>query len=399
VKGYFRLIEPGLHLGYRKRTGGPGTWLARRYIGNGRYSVDNLRTAAGALIIADDFDSADGERVLTFAQAQQKAKGPRSTAPGAYTVGEALADYFRYLESDGRSKRSIADARTRSAALIEPTLGSVKAGALTAETLRQWRDGLAKAPARLRTRPGEKQQHRETADSDDARRARRATANRTWTVLRAALNHAYRDGKIASDEAWRKVKPYRSVDRARIRYLTIAEAKRLINACEPEFRTLVEAALQTGARYGELAALTVGDFNGDVGTVRVGRSKSGQARHIVLTGEGRAFFRQLTTGRAGAELMLSRQWLPSQQARPMAAAVHRARISPAISFHGLRHTWASLAVMAGMPLMVIAKNLGHRDTRMVEKHYGHLAPSYVADAIEKSAPRFGFKPSRKVSAI
>jgi hypothetical protein len=42
----------------------------------------------------------------------------------------------------------------------------------------------------------------------------------------------------------------------------------------------------------------------------------------------------------------------------------------------------------GVPLLVIAKNLGHSDTRMVEKHYGHLAPSYIADAIRAGAPRF-----------
>jgi hypothetical protein len=28
----------------------------------------------------------------------------------------------------------------------------------------------------------------------------------------------------------------------------------------------------------------------------------------------------------------------------------------------------------------------------VEKHYGHLAPSYIADAIRAGAPRFGRKP-------
>jgi hypothetical protein len=44
--------------------------------------------------------------------------------------------------------------------------------------------------------------------------------------------------------------------------------------------------------------------------------------------------------------------------------------------------------MGGVPLFVIAKNLGHADTRMVEKHYGHLAPSYVADAIRAGVPRF-----------
>jgi hypothetical protein len=45
--------------------------------------------------------------------------------------------------------------------------------------------------------------------------------------------------------------------------------------------------------------------------------------------------------------------------------------------------------MAGVPLLVVAKNLGHKDTRMVEKHYGHLSPSYIADEIRRAAPRFG----------
>ena len=52
----------------------------------------------------------------------------------------------------------------------------------------------------------------------------------------------------------------------------------------------------------------------------------------------------------------------------------------------------------GVPLMVVAmvvaKNLGHTDTRMVEKHYGHLAPGYVADAIRAGAPKFGIKPEK-----
>jgi len=86
-------------------------------------------------------------------------------------------------------------------------------------------------------------------------------------------------------------------------------------------------------------------------------------------------------------------WRAAHQKRPMREACERAKIVPPINFHGLRHTWASLAVMNAMPLMVVARNLGHVDTRMVEKHYGHLAPSYVADAIRKSAPKFGFKPS------
>jgi hypothetical protein len=48
-----------------------------------------------------------------------------------------------------------------------------------------------------------------------------------------------------------------------------------------------------------------------------------------------------------------------------------------------------LVVMNGVPLLVVAKNMGHRDTQMVQHHYGHLAPSFVTDAIRAGAPRFG----------
>jgi hypothetical protein len=66
-------------------------------------------------------------------------------------------------------------------------------------------------------------------------------------------------------------------------------------------------------------------------------------------------------------------WKASEQGRPMAAVNEHARLKPPITFHGLRHTWASLAAMNGVPLLIVAKNLGQADTRMVEKHYGHLA--------------------------
>ena len=76
--------------------------------------------------------------------------------------------------------------------------------------------------------------------------------------------------------------------------------------------------------------------------------------------------------------------------------MRRAKIAPQISFHGLRHTYASLSIMNGAPALVVAKSLGHSDTRMVDKHYGHLADTFVKDTVRKTAPSFGMASEGKV---
>jgi integrase len=407
-KPHYRLIEPGLHLGYRKprgRKGKPaaaGKWCLRSYLGKGSqsYVVETIGTA-------DDFSDADGFAILNFAQAQQKARATMvkrvheaNGVAGPLTVKQVIDDYLDHLDDKGKSGY---DNRKRAEAHILPVLGTAEVATLTTKQLHDWFVGLAKQPPRIRTAQGEAQQHRKRDESTDPAewlRKRRVSANRTLTVLRAALNKAFRDGKVASDTAWRRVEPFEGVDTARVRYLTLAEAQRLLNASSGAFRKLAQAALQTGCRYGELIRLTVADFNPDAGTLHVRQSKSGKGRHVVLTAEGAEFFTDLTTGRSGSEIMLMKDngkpWSADHQLRPMCAACERAKIDPPVGFHQLRHTWASHAVMNGVPLLVVAKNLGHVDTRMVEKHYGHLAPSYIADAIRAHAPKFGFARDRKV---
>lgn len=392
-KPYFRTIDEGLHLGYRKGKTA-GKWVLRWYAGDGAYHVETIGSA-------DDTLDADGAAFLTFHQAQALARTrfveARRVAAGLpaesgpYTVKACVEEYLTWLEQNRKSGK---DARTRADALILPQLGAVECAKLTTKQIRDWRDAIANAPARLRTRKGKPQQFRKADDADpeEARRQRRASANRVLTTLKAALNQAWRDQKISSDQAWRAVTPFEEADAARVRYLTVEEARRLVNAAEPAFRKLVRAALVTGCRFGELAAFNVSDFHPDSGTLQVRRSKGGKARHVVLTDEGREFFAGLTAGRVPGDILLPRaddgRWNKSQQARPMADACKNGKVSPAASFHILRHTYASLAIMNGAPLMVVARNLGHADTRMVEKHYGHLAPSYVADAIRAAVPRF-----------
>jgi integrase len=380
------LVDGKVHLGWQCWKGdAAGRWVLRRYIGNRKY-----RTIA--LGLADDAAAADGVRVLSYKQAEAKARAMVEMPNGKIerlTVRQALDRYIEHKRDQGQPVR---DVLSRSTAHILPSLGDLVVAELTTEQLRKWLATMAAAPAQSRPKAG-KPRFRAAATTEEELRARRASANRVLTMLKAALNHAYDEGHVGNRDAWgRKLKPFRNVDVARVHYLTVAQAERLLNACDADFRPLVRAALETGCRYSELTRMQVHDFNPDANTVTVRKSKSGKARHVTLTPEGAEFFRQHCAGRDGTETMFRRadsaSWNTSDQARPIRAACTHARISPAVSFHALRHTWASLAAMNGVPLMVVAKNLGHADTRMVEKHYGHLAPSYVADAIRAGAPRF-----------
>jgi integrase len=400
AKPHYRVMEEGLHIGYRKLKAGGGNWVVRHYIGDQKYEVETIGPA-------DDFSDADGEKILNFSQAQAKARelmvervNRAAGKTGPITVKVAVDAYIEFLEA---KRKSAEFSRYAANAFILPVLGETEVQDLTKDQIENWHHDLAKAGARIRVKKGEEQRFKEISDPEEHQRRRRSTANRILTVLKAALNKAWRERKVPTDAAWRAVEPFKGVDAARVRYLELAEATRLLNASDLDFRRLARGALETGARYGELVRLKVSDFSHNSGTVSIRKSKSSKSRHIHLTEDGVSFFRSIAAGHSGTAFMFLKDkgepWKKDHQKDPMREACERAKIDPPMGFHGLRHTWASHAVMNGVPLMVVAKNMGHSDTRMVEKHYGHLAPSYVADAIRAGAPRFGAPPPSNVTPI
>ncbi len=402
---YWTVIAKGCAIGYRRGAKG-GTWLAR-------FRDDTGKQHHEALGAADDARDPDGRTVFSFNQAQERARaffakrakelsGEIETHAGPYTVALALDDYFAARTARGskgvKADRHAADAR------IVPKLGTVEVAKLTTRQIREWHVGLAAAARLVRSKKGAAERATKNHDEDDpdAVRARRATANRVLTVLKAALNHSYHEKHAASDEAWRKVKPFREVDAAVVRFLKADECVRLVNACDPAFRSLVRGALVTGARYGELARMRADDFHAEGGTVAVRTSKAGKPRHVALTDEGRSVFEALTAGQGARTLVFRRDhdepWKASQQQKPLDAASKRAGINPSATFHVLRHTYASALAMKGVPMGVIAAQLGHADTRITEKHYAHLAPSYVAETVRAALPAMGIiEPSSVVS--
>ncbi len=320
-----------------------------------------------------------------------------ATPAPPYTVANAIGDYL--ADYAARGGKALAATRQAAEAHILPPLGHLPLGRLTREKLKGWHRALATSPARLRARVGQRR-HRDMDGDPDALRRRCSSANRILTILKAALNHARAEGKVTcADDAWTAVKAFREVDRAKVRYLLDDEITRLVNACPADFRELVTGALLTGCRYGEMAMMKAGDFDPQAGTVTIRRSKSGRPRHVILTDEGRTFFTAMAAGKSGAALLFQRDrltkqatraapaetacvgWCKSDQFRFVREACAVAKITPAVSFHELRHTYGSRLAMKGVPIRVIAVQLGHADTRMTERHYAHLAPSYVADTV------------------
>lgn len=403
-KPYWRALDKGLHLGYRRTKKG-GSWLVRRYIGNEDYSQNRIGSA-------DDFQDADGlatfdyngaikDARLWFESEIRKENGLNDPVGKVYTVADVMNDYEAHYKIEGRGIVTIHSAMN---AHILPALGSIPVDKLTTKKITDWHRAVAAKPAQLRTGKHQgKRNFREVSDDEEVIRKRRASANRVLTILKAALNYVWKEGKVASDTAWRKVRPFKNCDAPVVRYLTQDECVRFTNACPPDFRKMCNGALLTGCRYSEVAKLKACDFNPDSNNVLVRKSKNGKSRHVNLSDEGVAFFRKECAGKTGETLIFVHDdgspWKKSHQFRLMRQASEAAKIVPSIGFHVLRHTHGSMLAMKGVPIPVIAKQLGHADTRITERHYAHLSPNYVADTIRQNFPKLGIVADDKVAVL
>ena len=381
-------LSGGRTLGYRKGSKG-GVWLARYYDAGFRMEE--------RLGLADDILDAEGTSVLDFAQAQEKARtwfltatalatGQHVAHPGGYTVDQCCLEYLQHLERRGAPDHR--HTKYDLDAYVLPKLGSLQVAKVTRPRLEQWRAEIAASPRRT-TRKVQKDENSEM-QSEEAVRKRRATANRIVRRLRAALNLALAEGRVnANPMAW-KLAPFENVEIARAIFLSEKEQRNFVKACskEKDFQLLVRAALYTGARYGELGQLMVRDFDSSVGTVFVGKSKGGRQRHVHLEPEATRFFGEVCLNRDSGEIMLLREsgeaWVKDSQRKPMRRACMAAKIKP-FGFHQLRHTAASRWIMLGVSLKVVAEQLGHVDTRMVERYYGHLAGGHIAQTFNALA--------------
>jgi integrase len=381
-------ISRGRALGYRKGRKG-GTWVAR-------FDAEHFRREE-KLGEADDVLDADGVQILDYAQALEKAnrfflsaltqatgESPRG---GPYSVNVAVQDYLKSLENREAADHESADYDlTRN---VIPALGMIEVSKLTRPRIEAWRAQLAARP-RISTKKRKKDAKQETPKplTEDEKRRRRSTANRTARRLVAALNYALESGKVNANPMNWKLTPFENADVARAEFLTEPEQRVFVTACgeEPEFQNLVLAGLFTGSRFGELSRLRVQDFvsQAKAKSIYVEKSKSGKPRHIFLDDEGAAFFSRLAANRGPNEVLLLRAdgtaWGKGTTKKPMRRACRKAKIK-SLGFHQLRHSFATRLLTRGVAMKIAAQQMGHADTRMLEKHYGHMADEHVQQVI------------------
>lgn len=390
-----RTGKGGVHIGYRRRKpygkDANGSWLVRRYTGT-TYETEVFAEA-------DDFSEADGLSILSYAQAMERLGTELSELQRRtrYTVQDAVDDYLTYLKLNGKSASETEGALKHYAVRY---FGPDRAlSDLTRDDFAKWPAWALENPPPGRRKKPSPPKKLTPEESADALRRRKERINRVLNSVLACFNRAYENEHVPSREAWNRLRRFRGTEQPRKRWLDLKECTQLMAECRPDFRKILQAGLLTGARWSELRRLRVGDYSD--GTVLVAQSKAGKPRHVFLTEEGQVAFDDWTAGRDWAALIFERdggdEWGSHDQHRPMRAACDAARIKPAIGFHILRHTYASLLVQNGTPLPFVASQLGHSDTRMVSKHYGHLAPSPIKEAVRNNLPSFGMEIATKTA--
>lgn len=194
------------------------------------------------------------------------------------------------------------------------------------------------------------------------------------------------DWKMITDDQLREVQKLKKLkgENKRLRYLTLTEIPVLLSACNIHIRPIVQFALHTGARRGEIFRLRWCDVDEQAGIVLIGKSKNDEGRSIPMNPTVKALLADLKARRQIGCVPI----FPNKHGKVrdnMQSAWENALKRAAIEdfhFHDLRHTFASQLIQAGASLAEVQKLLGHKSITMTMR-YAHLCHEQTTEAVRK----------------
>jgi integrase len=384
-KPYWRAIDTGLHLGYRKGLAS-GKWVLRRYLGDEKYSVETIG-------IADDHSAADGDDILDFFQAQRKARDitAASRRPGLVdaelTVRFAADSYYkiRGIGQNRLAKYVLSDA------IVDQPLS-----ALTEAALEGWHNRLPKtlAPASVKR------------ITSDFRAALNCAAKSHRTRLPADLPIIIRHGLASSVSVAAVARDAQILPDADVRRLIDAAwAVDTSDGWDGDLARLIIVLAATGARFSQIARMKVGDVQGR-GRLMVPVSRKGRgtkSAELIAARVGEDVISALApaiAGRKGPDALFERwhwrrieggnyikerrgpwSWA-SELTRPWIKILHHAGLPTDIVPYALRHSSIVRGLRVGLPVRLVAA-LHDTSSIMIEKHYS----AYVVDAMDELAAK------------
>jgi integrase len=218
------------------------------------------------------------------------------------------------------------------------------------------------------------------------------TVRHYMQFLRHLLNKAKRDGKLDRNPFDQITLP--KVGHGKTRFLNDDEETRLLDKLGPIYGPWARLAILTGLRLSEQFSMKWADVDFDRGLITLPKTKAGDVQYAVLNDEAKSILRelqirQMNQGALGVWVFPSdnqRTHIDQRNfySRVFVPAVEALNLDEGVTWHTLRHTFASRLAMSGQGEGTIAALLRHSTNALVRR-YAHLSPSHLKAAAEQVA--------------
>ncbi len=353
---YYDTVTTGFVLECRRNSG--KTYYLRYTDPNGRQRQTKI-TAFNDVTFAQARDKAKKLRAEVVMEGDPAGRKKRKKAVPLYA--ELAQRHIDYAESSLKRPENVAAVINNH---LVPKWGKLRLDEITEEAISRWL--------------GEKRQTLAPATVEKYR----VTLNRSfelarrWQVPGAEVNPV-------------KGVPRFRFDNARERFLSPAEAQRLIAACEgssnPQLKSIVQLLLLTGSRKTELLTAKWEHVSLEQRFWLIPDSKTGKARRVSLSEDAVAVVEGLVEIDGCPWLLPNPLTLKPYSCikRAFSTAREEAKL-PGLRLHDLRHSAASFMINAGVDLFTVGRILGHADHQSTMR-YAHLANDTLKAAVEAGA--------------
>lgn len=333
-------------------------------------------------------------------QFEGQCRNGMTGAAGKLRLSDISEQYFEAMKGK-LSPTTYSNYRSIADTAILPALGHHKVSELKPVHVQEFVKMLSAAPMlKANGQPYE-----------DGRTASPATVKRKLAVLQSMLTFAYKLGYISSNPADTRRLTLPKQIQPEIQIFTKQEAAYILNCLKDEplqFQTIVQLAIFTGARQGELVGLKFSDVDFFNNKLTISRSayklkgeqvstkapKSDKERTVALNSSCIGLLKELIKQHAEEAQRLGSQWqggnwiftrwngemmYPKTPSKQFAKFLERHNIEHR-KFHSLRHTSATLLLYNGTDLKTVQERLGHADLTTTNK-YLHLVEQADVEAV------------------